>query len=74
MARMTAKEIDQHYSDDYSDQEADYDNELRFEEPEHYECIEPEYDPREDDWLFDDYDPYEYSVFDCDDPCDPTFE
>lgn len=55
MARMTAKEIDQHYKDDYSEQEADHEQELRFQEPERDECIEPEYDPRQDDWLFDDY-------------------
>jgi len=55
MARMTAKEIDQHYKADYTEQDADYDQELRFEEPAHDECIEPEYDPRQDDWLFYDY-------------------
>lgn len=55
MARMTVKEIDQHYKADYTDQNDDYDQDLRFEEPAHDECIEPEHDPREDDWLFDDY-------------------
>lgn len=71
MARMTAKEIDQHYKDDYSEEEADHDQELRFQEPEHDECIEPEYDPRQDDWLFDDYDPWADSV--CDDLYDEPY-
>lgn len=55
MSRLSVREIEFHFSDDYTQQDSDYEDELLFIEAEYDERIEPEYDPREDDWLFDDW-------------------
>jgi len=64
MAKLTAEEIEQHHKDDWTQQDADHEFDLRFEEAAYDEVVEEPYDPRQDDWLFDDYDPYEYDRYD----------
>ena len=61
MTKMTVREIDQAYKEDYTEQDASYDEELRFVEPDHDEYIEEPYDYTMDNWLFeDDYEGHSY--------------
>ncbi|MNQ43187.1 hypothetical protein D3C85_569070 [compost metagenome] len=64
MARMSAREIDSAFASDYTEQDAQQEYDLRFEEADE-DCFEPVYDEREEDWLFqDDYYPPEDPFFD----------
>ena len=54
--KLTAAEIEQHFKDNQPEEGDD----LYFEPPADDECVEEPYDSRQDDWLFDDYNPYEY--------------
>jgi len=54
MTRMSAREIDSAFASDYTEQDAQQEYELRFEEADE-DCFEPVYVQGEDDWIFQDY-------------------
>lgn len=63
MARMSAREIDQAFAEDLTEQQMEMEQEtswdLRFEEPHHDEVIE-EHDERSMDWAYEDMHYFEY--------------
>lgn len=71
MAKLTAKEIEQHHRADWLEQDADHEAELRFIEAEYDECIEEPYDYAQDAWMFEEpvdyHDDYGYDPYPCDD-------
>ena len=68
--KLTAAEIEQHFKDNQPEE----DDDLRFQPAESDEAVEELYDPLQDDWWFDDYNPYEYDErYDDPYPCDDDY-